>query len=94
MAAGPTRAFQPPCRQLPGRGRADGKRRMEQAWGQLQIELESALRRDPLVRPDAFDQAFTPEQFAGTLFSLMLSALVREDYDPAPVLELSRRLLY
>nr|WP_325302811.1 TetR/AcrR family transcriptional regulator [uncultured Dysosmobacter sp.] len=74
--------------------RADGKRRMERAWGQLQIELESALRRDPWVRPDAFDQAFTPEQFAGTLFSLMLSALVREDYDPAPVLELSRRLLY
>lgn len=74
--------------------RADGKRRMERAWGQLQAELEAALRRDPRIRPDAFDRAFTPEQFAGTLFSLMLSALLRGDYDPSPVLELSRRLLY
>ena len=62
-----------------GKDRADGKRRMERAWGQLQTELATVLRRDPRIRPDAFDQTFTPEQFAGTLFSLMLSALVRED---------------
>ena len=77
-----------------GEDRADGRRRMRQAWDQSQTELEAVLHRDPRIRPGAFDETFTPERFAGTLFSLLLSAPLQGDYDPAAALELSRRLLY
>lgn len=37
---------------------------------------------------------FTVERFADVLFSLMLSALLRQDYDPAAILEIVHRTLY
>ena len=36
----------------------------------------------------------TPEQFAGILFSLMLSAVVQQSFDPSAVLEVVRRTIY
>ena len=45
-------------------------------------------------RPDAFTEDFTEEKLASVLFSLMLSALLRQDYDPSTVLEMVRRLIY
>ena len=56
--------------------------------------LLAVLQRDPGVCPGAFNEAFTAEKFADVLFSLMLSALLRQDYDPSTVLELVRRTLY
>jgi len=52
------------------------------------------LKRDAKIRPDAFSEQFTPEMFADVLFSLMLSSLLRQDYNPSPVLEIVRRTLY
>ena len=80
------------CRQYPGfftlhslgfmrEEKSDGKRRL-------------VLKRDARVRPDAFTDQFTAEKFADVLFSLMLSALLRQDYDPTAVLEIVRRTLY
>lgn len=77
-----------------GEDKSDGKRRMQQTWQHILEGLCSVLRRDRKVRPDAFTAAFTAEKFADLLFSLMLSALLRQDYDPAPVLEIVRRTLY
>lgn len=77
-----------------GEDKSDGKRRMQQTWQHILEGLCSVLRRDHRVRPDAFTEAFTAEKFADLLFSLMLSALLRQDYDPAPVLEIVRRTLY
>ena len=48
------------------------------------------LKRDTKIRPDAF----TAEKFADVLFSQMLSAMLRQDYDPSTVLEIVRRTLY
>ena len=56
--------------------------------------LCSVLRHDAKVRPDAFTEQFTPEQFAGILFSLMLSAVVQQSFDPSAVLEIVRRTIY
>ena len=67
---------------------------MQQAWGHILDGLCSVLKRDARIRPDAFTEQFTAEQFADVLFSLMLSALLRQDYDPAAVLEIVRRTLY
>ena len=56
--------------------------------------LCNVLRHDAKVRPDAFTEQFTPEQFAGILFSLMLSAVVQQSFDPSAVLEIVRRTIY
>lgn len=74
--------------------KAEGKQRMEQAWRHIVDELRAVLQRDARIRPDAFTAQFTAQQFADILFSLMLSALLRQEYDPAPVLEIIRRTLY
>ena len=67
---------------------------MQRAWERLQGELCAVLRRDPRVREEALSGGLTAEGFAGVLFSLLLSALLRQDYDPAPVLEVIRRTVY
>lgn len=93
------------CRQYPGfftlhslgfmrEEKSDGKRRMQQTWQHILDGLCLVLKRDARVRPDAFTDQFTEEKFADVLFSLMLSALLRQDYDPTAVLEIVRRTLY
>ena len=93
------------CKQYPGfftlhslgfmqQDKADGKRRMQQTWRHILDELCSVLKRDARIRPDAFTEQFTVEKFADVLFSQMLSALLRQDYDSAAVQELIRRTLY
>lgn len=93
------------CRQYPGfftlhslgfmgEDKSDGKRRMQQTWQHILEGLCAVLRRDGRIRADAFTEQFTPEKFADILFSLMLSALLRQDYDPSAVLEIVRRTLY
>lgn len=72
----------------------DGKRMMQQTWQHILQGLCLVLRQDPRIRSDAFNEQFTPEAFADVLFSLMLSALLRQDYDPSAVLEIVRRTLY
>ncbi len=74
--------------------KSDGKQRMQQTWQHILDELCSVLKQDEEIREDAFTEQFTAERFADVLFSLMLSALLRQDYDPAAVLEIVRRTLY
>lgn len=93
------------CRQYPGffarhslgflqEEKADGKRRMHEAWQRIWNGLCSVLKQDTRIRSDAFTETFTAERFSDVLFSLMLSALLRQDYNPAAVLEIVRRVLY
>lgn len=74
--------------------KSDGKQKMQQTWQHILEGLCSVLKRDSRIRPNAFTEQFTPEKFADVLFSLMLSALLRQDYDPSAVLEIVRRTLY
>ena len=93
------------CRQYPGfftlhslgfmqEDKSDGKRRMQQTWQHIVDRLCFVLRQDAKIRDGAFTEQFTVERFADVLFSLMLAALLREDYDPAAVLEIVRRTVY
>ena len=93
------------CKQYPGfftlhslgfmrEDKSDGKQRMQQAWQHILAGLCSALKQDVNIRADAFTEDFTAEKFADVLFSLMISALLRQDYDPSAVLEIIRRTLY
>lgn len=62
---------------------------MQETWKHISDGLVFVLKRDPRVRPDAFTEQFPAEKFADVLFSLMLSALLRQDYDPQAVLEIT-----
>ena len=77
-----------------GEEKAGGAQRMRQTWRHILEELCTVLKRDARIRTGAFTEQFTRERFADVLFSLMLSALLREDYDPAAVLEIVCRTLY
>lgn len=77
-----------------GTGKEEGQRLMAGAWEHMQQSIVRVIAADPKVRPDAFDPAFSPEDFAGILFSLLLSALVRQDFDSTAVVSLVRRVLY
>lgn len=72
----------------------DGKLRMEHSWEHIQGKLYTALMNDKAVQQQAFDEAFTPGTFISILFSLIISALFRQDYDCSGILELTRRLIY
>ena len=74
--------------------KAAGNARMERTWDHIRAGLTAVLERDPNLRPNAFDAGFTAEGFADILFSLLLSALLRGEYDPSAALELIRRTLY
>lgn len=74
--------------------KVDGKQKMQQTWQHILDELGSVLKRDTKIRSDAFTEQFTVERFADVLFSLMLSALLRQDYDPTALLEITYRTLY
>ena len=93
------------CKQYPGfftlhslgfmqEDKSAGRRRMQQTWQHILSGMCSVLERDPKILPDAFTGEFTAEKFADVLFSLILSALLRQDYDPSAVLEIVRRTLY
>lgn len=93
------------CRQYPGfftlhplgfmkEDLLDGMLRMQQTWQHMTDGLCAVLQRDPHIRPGAFTEQFTAESFANVLFSLLLSALLQQNYDPAAVLEIVRRTLY
>ena len=73
---------------------ADGKQQMQRAWQHILDALCTVLRNDTRIRDDAFTEEFTVEKFAEMLFSLMLSALVRQDFDPSTVLEIVQRAVY
>ncbi len=72
----------------------DGRRRMQQTRRHLLDDLCSVMKKDEKIRQDVFTDWFTAEQFADVLFSVMLSALLRQDYNPSVALELVRRALY
>lgn len=77
-----------------GEEKADGKRRMHKTWHHILDILTFVIRQDPNIRPDTFTEQFTPEKFADVLFSWLLAALLRQDYDPYAILEVTQRTLY
>ncbi len=74
--------------------KSEAKVRMQQTRQHILDGIAAVLKRDEHIRPDAFDEEFTADRFAGLLFSLMLSAMLRHDYDPTAILEMTRRALY
>lgn len=74
--------------------KTNGKQLMAQSWNHIRAMLHTVLQADPHVRPGVFDERFTAEKFVGMTFSLILSALLQQDYDCSAVLEMIDRILY
>ena len=67
---------------------------MMQTWKHILHGLCEVLKHDEKIRPDAFDEQFTEKQFADILFSLILVAVIRQDYNPSSVLMLVDKTIY
>lgn len=71
-----------------------GRQLMHKAWKHIQDNLHAVLLQDTAVRPDAFDAQFTRERFIQLIFSLILAAVLQQNYDCTAVLEVINRTLY
>lgn len=67
---------------------------MYHTWEHIVNRLEAVLKHDSKVRPDAFNEPFTIKNFSNILFSLILSSILRQDYDPSVILEIIHRTIY
>ncbi len=77
-----------------GEAQADGQQLMAHSWEHMQNHLYMILTQDKKIRPETFDGVLTPRKFVDIIFSLLLSALIRQDYDDSAILEMVRRILY
>lgn len=72
----------------------DGKKVMLQIWQHIIDNLCNVLRHDVNIRSDAFNSQFTVEKFSELIFTLILSAMLRQDYDVTMIEEMVRRTVY
>lgn len=77
-----------------GEEKTNGKLLMEQSWNHIQNSLYTVLVNDRHVRPGVFDAVFTPEKFVGIIFSLIISALLQQNYDCSGIREMICRIIY
>lgn len=77
-----------------GEEKAEGQQMMAQSWDHIRKALYAVLMKDKNINRQAFDPAFTAEKFVEIIFSLVISALVRRDYDCSGILGLIRRTIY
>lgn len=77
-----------------GTEKAEGKNLMEQSWKHMQEGLYTVLKNDKNVRPDAFNDVFTPNKFVKLIFSYVIAALFQQDYDCTAIIEIVRRSVY
>lgn len=77
-----------------GEERQEAQKRMGLAQQRIKGELYKALQQDQKVRADAFDDGFSGEAFIEILFSLLVSALLQQQFDHSSVVAMVRKLLY
>ncbi len=74
--------------------KTEGKQKMAQSWEHIHTELSRVLEKDKKIRQDAFDETLTAQKFVDLVFSLVISALVCQNYNGSGVLALIRRIIY
>ena len=74
--------------------REEGKRLMKQSWAHIQQMLVIVLTKDEHVRPNAFHDQFTQVDFVALIFSFLIAAMIKEDYQSSAVLEVIKRCIY
>lgn len=74
--------------------KSQGRKLMERSRQHMKKGLLSALNKDVNVRSDAFGENLSKEQFIDIIFSLIVSALLKEDYNCTAITEIIRRTIY
>lgn len=74
--------------------KSQGRKLMEHSRQHMKKGLLSALNKDVNVRSDAFGENLSKEQFIDIIFSLIVSALLKEDYNYTAITEIIRRTIY
>ncbi|MDE7201588.1 MAG: TetR/AcrR family transcriptional regulator [Lachnospiraceae bacterium] len=77
-----------------GVDQTNGQQLMAQSWEHMQTKLYEILMQDQKIRPEAFNDLLSPQKFVDMVFSLVISALIRQNYDDSAILEMIRRILY
>ena len=70
------------------------KNKMVKSWSHMQSSLSRIMQADKSISPDVFTESFTRDVFAHTILSLLIAAMLEEKYDPAPTIEIIKRVLY
>ncbi len=77
-----------------GTDKKNGQELMARSWKHIQDGFYIVLMRDERVNPAVFDDVFTPQKFVEIIFSLIISSLLRHDYDCAGIVRMAEQILY
>lgn len=77
-----------------GEDKSSGQERMARSWKHIQDGFYMVLMRDQKVNPAVFDDAFSPQKLVEIMFSLIISSLLRQDYDCSGIVRMVEQLLY
>lgn len=74
--------------------KTNGQELMAKSWEHIQTVLYSFLSNDKNIRADAFNEILTPQKFTDIIFSLVVSAIIQQNYDCNAILEMIKKTLY
>ncbi len=77
-----------------GEDNASGQELMAKSWKHIQDGFYIVLMRDKKVNPAVFDDVLTPQKLVQIVFSLIISSLLRQDYDCAGIVRMLEQILY
>lgn len=77
-----------------GKDKLKGQQLMRQSLEHIQMQLCYILTHDKNVRPDCFNDVFTPEKFVAFVLSFIVSSLMKQNYDSSTLLEVIQRTIY
>lgn len=67
---------------------------MLSTWNFIEKRIAETIKSDPSVNQERLKDLFSAEQAARILFAQILYSLVKNEFDPSPILEIADRLLY
>ena len=67
---------------------------MSETLEQIKDGMCTVLEKDKNIRNNVFDDEFTPRAFSEIILSLIISAMLRQDYDSRAVLKMIEKLIY
>ena len=77
-----------------GEDKTGGQELMAKSWQHIQDGFYIVLMQDKDVDTAVFDDVFTPQKFVEIIFSLIISSLLRQDYDCSGIVRMVEELLY
>ena len=77
-----------------GNDKVNGQKLMAKSWEHIQAVLYNILCNDKNIRKEAFNEILTPQKFTDSIFSLIISAFIQQNYDCTAILEMIKKTIY